>query len=84
MKFWVREERVSWKGRQGRKEPGLRKGEEVLNHYCDIDLDVKERREWGRWGIRRALQVQKMPVGGNSREGDCRERSGETLDLVPC
>jgi len=29
-------------GRKG----GIKKGEEILNHYCDIDLPVMERREW--------------------------------------
>ena len=28
-----------WKG-------GIKAGEEILNHYCDIELDVKQRREW--------------------------------------
>lgn len=31
-------------GRQWGK--GIGRGEEVLNHYCDVDLGVKERREW--------------------------------------
>lgn len=25
---------------------GIRAGEEILNHYCDVDLPVRERREW--------------------------------------
>lgn len=25
---------------------GIQKGEEILSHYCDVDLPVKERREW--------------------------------------
>ena len=29
-----------------RLRSGIKKGEEVLNHYCDIELGVKERREW--------------------------------------
>lgn len=33
------EEDGKWKG-------GLKAGEEVLNHYCDVDLDVRARREW--------------------------------------
>ncbi|KAL4782921.1 hypothetical protein BJX76DRAFT_368747 [Aspergillus varians] len=49
------EERVVWKrkgevveGEGGRKRggEGVRKDEEILNHYCDVGLDVKERREW--------------------------------------
>ncbi|KAL8852216.1 MAG: hypothetical protein Q9221_002926 [Calogaya cf. arnoldii] len=31
---------------EGKKEGGIKEGEEVLNHYCDVDLGVKERREW--------------------------------------
>ncbi|BEI93697.1 uncharacterized protein CcaverHIS019_0601560 [Cutaneotrichosporon cavernicola] len=26
--------------------PGVKKGQEILNHYCDIRLPVTERREW--------------------------------------
>jgi len=30
----------------GRWQGGIKRGEEILNHYCDVDLPVKERREW--------------------------------------
>lgn len=33
-------------GEEGRWKGGLAAGEEVLNHYCDIELDVRARREW--------------------------------------
>ncbi|KAF2084269.1 hypothetical protein K490DRAFT_17689, partial [Saccharata proteae CBS 121410] len=49
MKFWVRgrEERVFWGEEEGKgKKEGLKEGEEVLSHYCDIELGVRERREW--------------------------------------
>ncbi|KAL4821505.1 hypothetical protein BDW67DRAFT_172263 [Aspergillus spinulosporus] len=43
------EERAVWK-RQGEEREkakgGIRKDEEILNHYCDVDLSVKKRREW--------------------------------------
>ncbi|KAL4915736.1 hypothetical protein BDW62DRAFT_203330 [Aspergillus aurantiobrunneus] len=52
------EERVVWKrrngvdgggeevkGKDGMWE-GVRRDEEILNHYCDVGLNVKERREW--------------------------------------
>lgn len=57
MRLWARERRIvseeevngnaalaagTSKGRPG----GIKKGEEILNHYCDIELPVKERREW--------------------------------------
>ncbi|KAL8767974.1 MAG: hypothetical protein Q9209_005645 [Squamulea sp. 1 TL-2023] len=47
IKFEARggEDVVRWGDDDG-KEGGIKKGEEVLNHYCDIDLMVKERREW--------------------------------------
>lgn len=34
-----------------RSQPGIKKGEEVLNHYCDIELPVKERREWAKGAL---------------------------------
>lgn len=46
MCFWTREKLVEWKGRDPSKKAGLMKGEEVLSHYCDVRLPVKERREW--------------------------------------
>lgn len=30
----------------GGKPGGIKKGEEILNHYCDINLSVQDRREW--------------------------------------
>jgi len=46
MRLWTREQLVDWKGRDPSLQPGLKKGEEVLSHYCDVRLPVKERREW--------------------------------------
>jgi hypothetical protein len=46
IKFWTRKDRVKWKGKNERAKAGLQKGDEVLSHYCDINLPVKERREW--------------------------------------
>jgi hypothetical protein len=54
IKFWAREERVPWHKdwKEVKKNvPGIRKGEEVLNHYCDVSLGVKERREWARGAL---------------------------------
>lgn len=34
------------KSNSARWQGGIKKGEEILNHYCDIKLPVKERREW--------------------------------------
>lgn len=30
---------------------GIQKGEEILNHYCDINLPVQQRREWARGSL---------------------------------
>ena len=46
MRFWTREKLVDFGGRDPQKMPGLKKGEEVFSHYCDVRLPVKERREW--------------------------------------
>ncbi|KAF5677957.1 MYND domain-containing protein [Fusarium heterosporum] len=42
----ARKERVVG-GRPG----GIKKGEEILNHYCDVDLPVQQRREWARGSL---------------------------------
>ncbi|KAL8805136.1 MAG: hypothetical protein Q9182_002118 [Xanthomendoza sp. 2 TL-2023] len=49
IKFEARggEDVVRWGGMCDREgKGGVRKGEEVLNHYCDVGLGVRERREW--------------------------------------
>jgi hypothetical protein len=42
----ARKERVVG-GRPG----GIKKGEEILNHYCDVSLPVQQRREWARGSL---------------------------------
>lgn len=58
IKFEAKKERVQWyagknneKGGIVRSKAGIKKGEEILNHYCDINLPVKERREWARGAL---------------------------------
>ncbi|KAK5110268.1 hypothetical protein LTR62_006121 [Meristemomyces frigidus] len=52
IKFWARQERIGWRGKEGQATgDGIKKGEEILNHYCDVDLPVKERREWARGSL---------------------------------
>ncbi|KAK7735913.1 hypothetical protein SLS53_007291 [Cytospora paraplurivora] len=41
MRLWAREKKVV-----GGEPGGIKAGEEILNHYCDINLPVQERREW--------------------------------------
>ncbi|RDW71121.1 Wd tetratricopeptide repeat-containing protein [Coleophoma cylindrospora] len=45
MRLWTREKRYD--GRPG----GIKSGEEILNHYCDIDLKVQDRREWANGSL---------------------------------
>ena len=41
------EDVVKWGGvDEEKRRGGIKKGDEILNHYCDIDLEVEERREW--------------------------------------
>ncbi|PHH83010.1 hypothetical protein CDD83_3086 [Cordyceps sp. RAO-2017] len=46
MVLWARKERVV-DGRPG----GIRRGDEILNHYCDISLPMQQRREWARGSL---------------------------------
>ena len=46
MVLWARKERVVG-GRPG----GIKRGEEILNHYCDVTLPVQQRREWARGSL---------------------------------
>ncbi|KAJ1337549.1 SET domain-containing protein-lysine N-methyltransferase [Microdochium nivale] len=41
MVLWAREQRIV-----GNRPGGIKAGEEILNHYCDINLPVQQRREW--------------------------------------
>ena len=60
MKLWARssDEVVKWGPNKEDIDKkwagGVRAGEEILNHYCDVDLPVHERREW-----------MKGPLGGD-------------------
>jgi len=54
VEFWARDGRVTWRRADGTamaKSAGLRKDEQVLNHYVDVDLPVQERRAWGRGAL---------------------------------
>ncbi|KAI2470426.1 hypothetical protein F4781DRAFT_421346 [Annulohypoxylon bovei var. microspora] len=35
----------------GNAPGGIKAGEEILNHYCDVDLPVQQRREWARGSL---------------------------------
>jgi hypothetical protein len=46
MVLWARETRVL-----GNLPGGIKAGEEILNHYCDVDLPVQQRREWAHGSL---------------------------------
>lgn len=46
MVLWSKKERIV-----GHLPGGIKKGEEILNHYCDIDLPVQQRREWAKGSL---------------------------------
>ncbi|KAH6850272.1 hypothetical protein B0I37DRAFT_352774 [Chaetomium sp. MPI-CAGE-AT-0009] len=46
MVLWARESRVV-----GNQPGGIKAGEEVLNHYCDVNLPVQQRREWAQGSL---------------------------------
>ncbi|KAL1853678.1 hypothetical protein VTK73DRAFT_8904 [Phialemonium thermophilum] len=59
----------------GNRPGGIRAGEEILNHYCDVDLPVEQRREWARGSLggwcmcdrcRREAAVAGVVDGNNS------------------
>lgn len=78
MEFQCREERVEWvreepveggttTTRKTVRKAGIKKGEEILSHYCDINLPVHERRAWAAGAL-----------GGACRCDRCKWEAGET------
>ncbi|KAK4237401.1 hypothetical protein C8A03DRAFT_16046 [Achaetomium macrosporum] len=65
MVLWARETRVV-----GQQPGGIKAGEEILNHYCDVNLPVQQRREWaqgslGGWCMcRRCRDEAAKPTNG--------------------
>ncbi|GAO13269.1 uncharacterized protein UV8b_03683 [Ustilaginoidea virens] len=47
MVLWARRDRVVG----GCPGGGIKKGDEILNHYCDVSLPVQLRREWARGSL---------------------------------
>ncbi|KAL2129570.1 hypothetical protein VTI74DRAFT_7601 [Chaetomium olivicolor] len=70
MVLWARETKVLG------DEPGIKAGQEILNHYCDVNLPVQQRREWalgslGGWCMcqRCRDEAGKPQNGVNGEEG---------------
>ena len=75
MVLWARDTRVV-----GNRKGGIKAGEEILNHYCDVDLPVQERREWakgslGGWCM--CQRCRKEAAGlENDKHADAKEVNG--------
>ena len=63
MKLWAREKRVS-----KTKQAGIRKGEEIMNHYTDIELPVQDRREWAAGSLGGHCMCQRCQSESESAE----------------
>lgn len=61
MRLWVKDERAHWKGKREsfRTPAGVKKGEEIMNHYCDVSLDVNNRREWAAGALGGLCQCER-------------------------
>ncbi|KAL9047954.1 MAG: hypothetical protein Q9162_007902 [Coniocarpon cinnabarinum] len=66
--FTARSQNITWrrKGKQGTLQAeknsracGICKGQQIFNHYVDIDLDVANRREWGAGALGGFCQCQR-------------------------
>ncbi|KAI5465755.1 hypothetical protein BGZ63DRAFT_400201 [Mariannaea sp. PMI_226] len=57
----------------GKRPGGIKRGEEILNHYCDVNLAVQDRREWaagslGGWCMCKRCRdeaAEEIKDGGN-------------------
>ncbi|CAK7202634.1 hypothetical protein SEUCBS139899_005360 [Sporothrix eucalyptigena] len=62
MVLWARDERVQLDKdkAEGRTRPGgITAGQEILNHYCDVNLPVQLRREWASGSLGGACMCQR-------------------------
>lgn len=76
------DEVIKWGNGKGKiSEGGIKKGEEVLNHYCDVELPVKERREWAMGALGGMCLCERCVwEEGEEREGIAREGEGGGRD----
>ena len=81
MRMLVREkgERINWGSEERRYEKGeegtgIKAGEQIFNHYCDVGLPVKERREWARGALGGACVCERCVWEAGRGEKAERER----------
>jgi len=76
MRLWCREKRVD--GSPG----GIKEGSEVLNHYCDIDLKVQDRREWAKGSLGGWCMCERCRRESDEETLQNGHRSEETITRV--
>jgi hypothetical protein len=54
------------KERINHRPGGIKADEEILNHYCDIDLPVQQRREWARGSLGGWCMCQRCRIEASS------------------
>ncbi|KAL8683207.1 MAG: hypothetical protein Q9186_000819 [Xanthomendoza sp. 1 TL-2023] len=88
IKFEARggEDVVRWGGMGDREgEGGIRKGEEVLSHYCDVGLGVRERREWAVGALGGSCVCERCVCeegGGAEEDGERSKMEEDRSDVL--
>jgi hypothetical protein len=80
MKFLAREKRVRWAGKEQAAKAGIKKGQEILSHYCDIDLPVKERREWAAGALGGHCRCERCAWESGEENGELHSRRSDSLE----
>ncbi|CAK7563243.1 MAG: hypothetical protein SEPTF4163_001106 [Sporothrix epigloea] len=73
MVLWAKQERVQLPGDKaaGTARPGgIAAGQEILNHYCDVDLPVQLRREWASGSLGGACMCQRCQREAAAEQGN--------------
>ncbi|TRX91902.1 hypothetical protein FHL15_007221 [Xylaria flabelliformis] len=70
----------------GNAPGGIRSGEEILNHYCDVNLPVQQRREWasgslGGWWF--FVFTTSRPTPAHRSRSDGTPGGGVVLQILP-
>ncbi|KAH8781494.1 hypothetical protein F5883DRAFT_600121 [Diaporthe sp. PMI_573] len=64
MKLWARERKVV-----GNQPGGIKAGQEILNHYCDVELPVQERRKWAYGSLGGICMCKRSGIRGSDQRG---------------
>ena len=59
------------------REGGIKKGEEILNHYCDVNFNAKDRREWALGALGGTCQCPRCIWEEDDTNKDCEDATAE-------